>query len=205
MDAEARPATRSRENTRTRLLDAAAEVFAEVGLDAASVEAVCDRAGFSRGAFYSNFASKGELFLALVERSSGEKLDAVADRVRALDRSAQPDPASLVPEIVGVSLAGMEPRLVSELRAQAIRDERIAAAYLTLQDGIVERVRRIVDDITAVYELRFRIPAVEVARLMVDLADATCERSAIEGADEAETTRRLHERIGQLATALLVD
>ena len=44
------PATRSRENTRARLLDAAAQVFAEVGLDGASVEAVCDRAGFTRGA-----------------------------------------------------------------------------------------------------------------------------------------------------------
>ncbi|WP_424449195.1 TetR/AcrR family transcriptional regulator [Microbacterium arborescens] len=203
MDAEARPATRSRENTRARLLDAAAEVFAEVGLDAASVEAVCDRAGFSRGAFYSNFASKGELFLALVERSSSQKLDLVADRVRALDRTATPDPSSLVPQVVGASLAGMEPRLVSELRAQAIRDERMAAAYLRLQEGIVERVRTIVDDIGSVYELRFRLPTAEVAQLMVDLADATCERAAIEGLGEPETTRLLHERIGLLATALL--
>lgn len=203
MDAEARPATRSRENTRARLLDAAAEVFAEVGLDAASVEAVCDRAGFSRGAFYSNFASKGELFLALVERSSSQKLDLVADRVRALDRTATPDPASLVPQVVGASLAGMEPRLVSELRAQAIRDERMAAAYLRLQEGIVGRVRTIVDDIGSVYELRFRLPTSEVAQLMVDLADATCERAAIEGLGEPETTQLLHERIGLLATALL--
>lgn len=205
MDAEGRPSTRSRENTRARLLDAAAEVFAETGLDAASVEAVCERAGFTRGAFYSNFASKDELFLALVERSSRQKLDEVADRVRALDRTVEPDPASLVPEVVGVSLAGMEPRLVSELRAQAIRDERIAAAYLELQDGIVDRVHRIVDDISEVYELRFRLPTVEVARLMVDLADATCERAAIEGVGETETTRQLHERIGQLATVLLAD
>jgi len=50
------PATRSRENTRARLLEAAAQVFAEAGLDGASVEAVCERAGFTRGAFYSNFA-----------------------------------------------------------------------------------------------------------------------------------------------------
>ena len=55
------PATRSRENTRARLLEAAAQVFAEAGLDGASVEAVCERAGFTRGAFYSNFESKDEL------------------------------------------------------------------------------------------------------------------------------------------------
>ncbi|PJI52936.1 hypothetical protein CTI14_35415, partial [Methylobacterium radiotolerans] len=59
------PATRSRENTKARLLEAAAQVFAEAGLDGASVEAVCERAGFTRGAFYSNFDSKDELFLTL--------------------------------------------------------------------------------------------------------------------------------------------
>lgn len=205
MDAETRQPTRSRENTRTRLLDAAHEVFAEVGLDAASVEAVCERAGFTRGAFYSNFASKDELFLALVERSSTEQLDRVADRVRALDRTAVPDPASLVPQIVGVSMAGLEPRLVCELRAQALRDDRMAAAYLQLQDGIVARVQSIVDEIRTVYELRFRIPIPEVARLMVDLAETTCERAAIEGRVEPETSGLLHERIGLLATALLAD
>ena len=51
------PATRSRENTKARLLEAAAQVFAEAGLDGASVEAVCERAGFTRGAVYSNFDS----------------------------------------------------------------------------------------------------------------------------------------------------
>ena len=75
--------TRRRENTRARLMDAAAEVFAEVGMDAASVEAVCERAGFTRGAFYSNFASKDELFLALCERSAATTIAAVRERVTA--------------------------------------------------------------------------------------------------------------------------
>ena len=53
---------RSRDRTRARILQAAYEVFAENGLDGASVEAICDRAGFTRGAFYSNFESKEQLF-----------------------------------------------------------------------------------------------------------------------------------------------
>jgi AcrR family transcriptional regulator len=52
--------------TRARLLDAAAEVFARRGLVAASVEEITAEAGFSRGAFYSNFASKEELFAELL-------------------------------------------------------------------------------------------------------------------------------------------
>src|SRR6478609_1371282 len=78
-------ATRSRERTRRKLLDAAAQVFAEVGLDAASVEAVCDRAGFTRGAFYSNFDSKDELFLELAGTVARERVQAVRDRVRELE------------------------------------------------------------------------------------------------------------------------
>lgn len=196
-------ATRSRENTRTRLLDAAHEVFAEVGLDAASVEAVCDRAGFTRGAFYSNFESKDDLFLTLVERTSTEKLDQVADRVRALDGSKEPDPATLVREIVGVSLGGLEPRLACELRAQALRDERMATAYLSLQDGIVERVRVIVADVARVYGLTFRTSIDSVAQLMVDIAEATCERAAIEGLVEPRVSKLLHERLELLAASLI--
>ncbi len=195
--------TRSREHTRARLLDAAHEVFGEVGLDAASVEAVCDRAGFTRGAFYSNFESKDDLFLALVERSSTEKLDQVADRVRALDASKEPDPATLVREIVGVSLGALEPRLVCELRAQALRDARMAAAYLALQDGILERARAIVVDVAEVYGLTFRAPIDQVAQLMVDLAEATCERAAIEGLVEPSVSALLHERLELVAASLI--
>lgn len=58
-----------RQETRTRLLDAAAEVFIAEGFQATSVEAVCAQAGFTRGAFYSNFSSKEELFLGVSQRS----------------------------------------------------------------------------------------------------------------------------------------
>jgi AcrR family transcriptional regulator len=52
--------------TRAALLDAAAQLFVERGLQGASVEAISERAGFTRGAFYSNFASKEELFAELL-------------------------------------------------------------------------------------------------------------------------------------------
>ena len=49
------------------LLEAAADAFTRAGYEAATVEAITEAAGFSRGAFYSNFDSKDELFLALIE------------------------------------------------------------------------------------------------------------------------------------------
>src|SRR6187549_2265001 len=78
--------TRRREATRQKLLDAAAQVFAEVGLDATSVEAICDRAGFTRGAFYSNFETKDELFLELVGNVARARVEAVRSRVLQLER-----------------------------------------------------------------------------------------------------------------------
>jgi AcrR family transcriptional regulator len=58
----------TREQTTQRLLDAAAKVIARKGLDATSVEDIAETAGYSRGAFYSNFSSKEDLFIEMLRR-----------------------------------------------------------------------------------------------------------------------------------------
>lgn len=58
----------SREQTRERLLDAAAEMFTKKGFIGASVEDIALAAGYTRGAFYSNFDSKAEVFVELLRR-----------------------------------------------------------------------------------------------------------------------------------------
>jgi AcrR family transcriptional regulator len=63
-----RPRTRpTREQTRQRLFEAAAQVFEEQGIGAASIEAITAAAGFTRGAFYSNFDGKDALIIAMLE------------------------------------------------------------------------------------------------------------------------------------------
>ena len=57
----------TREDTRARLFKAAAKVFAENGVGAATVEDIASAAGLTRGAFYSNFSTKDELLLAMLE------------------------------------------------------------------------------------------------------------------------------------------
>ncbi len=56
----------TREETRQRLFEAAAAVFAEQGIGAASVEAITSAAGLTRGAFYSNFDGKDDLITAML-------------------------------------------------------------------------------------------------------------------------------------------
>jgi AcrR family transcriptional regulator len=58
----------SRAQTRDRLLDATYEIVVRNGIEEASIEDIAEAAGFSRGAFYSNFESKEELLCALLER-----------------------------------------------------------------------------------------------------------------------------------------
>ena len=71
-DAPSKPRRRrtraeKQEETRRLLLDAAAEVFIRRGLQGASIEEITAQAGFTRGAFYSNFDSKEQLFVELLQ------------------------------------------------------------------------------------------------------------------------------------------
>src|SRR5258708_7404788 len=56
----------TRDETREKLFEAAAEVFEEHGIGAASIEMIAAAAGLTRGAFYSNFDGKDDLSTALL-------------------------------------------------------------------------------------------------------------------------------------------
>jgi AcrR family transcriptional regulator len=100
--ASARP-LRRRENTRARLLAAALEVFAERGIRRVTVDELVAAAGFTRGAFYSNFSSIDEVFFAVFEDQAGRMLDAV----RAAIESVPEGEFSL--ESLGVILESLHP------------------------------------------------------------------------------------------------
>src|SRR6187402_3055055 len=89
----------TRDDTRDRLFEAAARVFEADGIGGASIEAIAAAAGFTRGAFYSNFKSKDELIIAMledhVEQSIRRNMDILA-ALKAMDRSRQ-DPLARSP------------------------------------------------------------------------------------------------------------
>lgn len=66
----------SKQETREALVEAAMHEFSEKGLDAPSLDAICARAGFTRGAFYVHFRDRTDLMAAVVERVLGAFLDA---------------------------------------------------------------------------------------------------------------------------------
>ena len=58
----------SQQQTRQNLLEAARMLFTELGYEATSIRGICDNAGYSQGAFYSNFNNKGEVLIELLEQ-----------------------------------------------------------------------------------------------------------------------------------------
>ncbi len=78
----------SRAQTRERLLDAALESFVRDGIESTSIEEVAEAAGYSRGAFYSNFESKDQLLCAVLDREierSKEEFDAIVAAIPPAD------------------------------------------------------------------------------------------------------------------------
>jgi AcrR family transcriptional regulator len=65
------------EATRGRLIRAAEKIFARDGFEAAKLEEIAAEAGYTRGAFYANFESKEDLFLALLEGETSRRIDTV--------------------------------------------------------------------------------------------------------------------------------
>lgn len=99
----------TRDETRSRLFEAAAEVFEERGIGAASVEAIAEAAGFTRGAFYSNFSDKDDLIMSMLEdhvaQTMTRHMDLLAEHrdpidfvtaLKAMDRTQQ-DPLGRLP------------------------------------------------------------------------------------------------------------
>jgi AcrR family transcriptional regulator len=143
-----RPRKRDRPGglSRAELLDAAVGVFAERGFAAASVEQVIARAELSKGTFYSMFAGKSDLFLAVVE----ERLDRPARALMDLTATAPADtPTSAVVSAGLADLLGLEGTvilLLDEYRGQAARDEGLAERYRARQAALREALASALED-----------------------------------------------------------
>lgn len=121
----------SRALTRTKLLEAARVVIARAGYEGASIDRIAEEAGFSKGAFYSNFGSKEEIALELLETHSAKD---VADIEGLLGESR--DPLHMIEVISTWSLErSRDPSwglLALELFRRARREKTFGKRHLNL-------------------------------------------------------------------------
>ncbi|HYI98556.1 MAG TPA: TetR/AcrR family transcriptional regulator [Thermoleophilaceae bacterium] len=127
--------TRAEQQAKTRaaLIDAARRVFLERGLAGASVQAIAAEAGFTRGAFYSNFSSKEELFVELIREQGYRKYAQLAmDSFDPAHRPTAREVGERLATIQGDPDVRWAFQLWFELIAQAGRDEdlrELAASF----------------------------------------------------------------------------
>ncbi|MFJ4201393.1 TetR/AcrR family transcriptional regulator [Streptomyces sviceus] len=195
-----RRVTRRRVRTRANLLDAAFSVFAAKGFGRVSIEEVCEAAGYSRGAFYSNFDSLDELFFALYQ----QRAELIADQVSgalALDGPGLDVPAA-VDRVTDVLLLDRDWLLVkTDFLVHAARAPEVARTLLEHR----ARLRRAIADRLARTRGHAELPAVLVdvegaAHAVVAAYDGVTVQLLLDGDLE-----RARVWLKQLLTALLTD
>ena len=173
--------SRAEQNDRNRalLLAAARRVFLERGYYAATLDQIADEAGFSKGAVYSRFASKADMFLALLQ-------DRIAERAE--------QNARLAGELAGtgnfaalLDLAERAERgapgwrlLVTEFRVHAARDPELNRRYAALHAQAVDGVAQVFAEVSKEDATDLPLPprqqaelwlTIETGRVLEQIAD----------------------------------
>ncbi|OCB39186.1 TetR family transcriptional regulator [Mycobacterium malmoense] len=157
----------TRGEVRDRILDAASKVFAAEGFAGATIDAIGQAAGFTKGAVYSNFESKDELFLALLDREFELRGEQIAI---ALDRS-DGDTAAAAREVSRSVLDWVRDHsdyyvLLVEYWLRAQRDPQ-------LRDRLIERRRAAAGQALHIVESTDTVPGdrrlTDIAQLVVTL------------------------------------
>lgn len=203
-----------RHETREKLLDAALAVFAEHGLQGASVEEVCGAAGFSRGAFYSNFSSKEELFVALLEREYQARVVEVTERASALGETIRSGGGSLSPEaaarfitefFVPIGTDAKFMLLESEFWLLAMRDPSGVPEIeqvLELQDRFHNALVAVVDDVVSSAGRRFVVPVARALPIVGGIFERAFRVSHLAGPDAPEGIKTIGDRVSELLFAI---
>lgn len=169
------PLSARRAQTRERLLAAARTVFAEQGVEGASVEEICEAAGFTRGAFYSNFSGRSDLVLALIQQGIAVQFAAAESAIETMKAAGDLDPAELM-AITLSALTGSRAALATDrqdvitdraLMLHAARDPELRVAYLSFVDTCSTQVAGLITDALDHAGLELTVPLEAAVELLV--------------------------------------
>ncbi|MEU4318403.1 TetR family transcriptional regulator [Nocardia fluminea] len=154
--------------TRTALLTAAEEVFADKGFAEATLDDIADRAGFSRGAVYANFANKTELFLALLDDWLQLEIDS---RLRLNDPSHTPqqDIDALAGHGGNRFADSKRFLLLIEFRLYALRHPEVAQHLRDYDRASTDWFAAVIEEVAAASEIPLPAPVHQIALLVLAL------------------------------------
>jgi AcrR family transcriptional regulator len=153
-----------RERTRADLVAAAREVFLRSGFHGASLEEISERAGYTKGAVYSNFASKDELFLAVYDAHAAGRQRAYA-QAAAGTSTLEAGLRAMSWEMTGGAHA--DPRWVPvliEFWTHASRQEALRRQVSERHERNLDTVAALLQSLAERHGVSFRLPVREVAR-----------------------------------------
>lgn len=191
------PVSARRTQTRERLMDAATQLFATRGVLAATVEEICEAAGFTRGAFYSNFSSREDLCVAWLRRDHARAIDSARHvlaemRPLAASMSVEEWVSKAITTFVGGDLHSSEIVLARlELRLHAARTPDIRQEYRELTAASQNTLISVLDEALAERGWSWRVdPAVGMTMLLAAYDHRSVE-DAIAGASSTEVGNAL--------------
>ena len=188
----AQPVSTRRAHTRDRVMDAAIALFAEKGVLAASVEEICERAGFTRGAFYSNFQSRDELMIAVAERKGREILKAADEAVRSVPD--EPVAEGSIDDVIRQAMAVFQAShpidaqwLVArnEMRLYALRTPATRDALRAVEASLDSLLTAAIDAVVARKGATLAIPAEQLVVLLNAYYEALAVRDLLSDRDPA--------------------
>lgn len=170
-----------RRATRERVLEAASEVFAERGFHGASVEDICERAGFTRGAFYSNFSSKDDLVLELSRRHAED----LVERIRRASKREHASAEDVLRDVLTAMADDTRSKerwlvLTTEFTLHAIRDATARRAWAAQQRRVRDELVAVVDEAVSRQGLTLPLPTELFVLAAIALAQGTLTQRLVE-------------------------
>lgn len=186
--------TRRKENTRAKLVRASLDVFVEKGIDGATVDDLVKAAGFTRGAFYSSFSSKEEVFIALFDEVTAELMAIANSSVESAVADVEADESCSILEAddAQVMLAvfeGIRPfgrqwyLLYSDAIARSLRDEALRAELAEQRERMRNQIGALLATRLEASAERALLPVEDLAQLLMGIFIDLLVREQLEGRD----------------------
>lgn len=174
--------TRDQAKARTRqyLLEAARHVFLRDGFEGASLDDIAEVAGYTRGAIYSNFEGKDDLFLALLEDHFSQ---AIGEAEQALAPAASPEERVAALQEWHAAHHERERHftvLFMEFWLYALRNPEVRDRVRALERRAHEAVTRLVQESLDSYGVDSPVPARDIASIIIALDSGLCGQAYVD-------------------------
>jgi AcrR family transcriptional regulator len=153
-----------KERTRTDLVAAARRVFERHGFHRASLEQIAEEAGYTKGAVYSNFAGKDELFLAVLDEHIAERVPVYSEIIRG-QRTFEGALRAIARHLValGEEDPAWTPLLV-EFWTHASHHAPLRRAVAERNQRQLHAIGELLDELAARHGMAYRLPTPEFVR-----------------------------------------